>query len=93
MRIICTIFFDKGLKDQVLTWNILLSNPLKLGHLYIYSYSPQGYREEEGFQMHRNTSVCLTGPPLVPELQSPKTNKQKEIWCQKRKISKAISGE
>lgn len=27
--------------------------------------------------MHRNTSVCLTGPPLVPEPQSPKTSKQR----------------
>lgn len=31
----------------------------------------QGYRKEGGFEIHRNTSVCLNAPPLVPELQSP----------------------
>lgn len=54
--------------------NILHSNPQKLSPLYAYSL--QGYRKEGGFEIHRNTSVCLNAPPLVPELQSPKTNKK-----------------
>lgn len=49
------------------------SNPTKLGRLYIYPYSPQGYRKEEGFEMQRNTSVCSIGLPLLPEPPSPKT--------------------
>lgn len=63
--------------------NTLFSNPLELSNLYIHSYSPQGYRKEEDFEMHRNTSVCLTGPPLVPELQSPETDTKNHLMSKK----------